>query len=206
MKRLIPIVLAVACCAPAHAADPSKPSKCYAALDTGAEAVVLRQERSEYVSARLTGACVLSPRVGLFARGHLSAVQDGGSIDFGDYESFRAVEAVLGARYAFLGPLRASVLAGTTLSAEGEKDAPIDARLYTLGGTLGVPIGDGYLEAGAAYDERVGGAAALFAASIPLKGAYTTVDLALPIRAGALRERAYQLRIGAQIRVKRLLF
>jgi hypothetical protein len=169
MKRLL-VALLCLYAVPAIAADPTKPSKCNASAYMGTDAVLLKGERTEYVSARASVACSLSQRI-------------------------------------VLGPVRLSVLAGTTLSAEGSEGAPVDARLYTLGGTLGVPLLDGgYLEAGGAYDQRVGGAAALFSASLPIKGAFTTLDVSLPIKRGALQERAYQLRVGASVRVKRLLF
>lgn len=206
MRRLLLVALSLACCAPAYA-DPTKPSSCSAAAYTGTAAVVTRGERSEFVTARASAACALSGKLAILARAELGGTQDGGGLDFGDPKTFRAIEAVVGVRYALLGPLRASAVAGTTLSAEGQEDAPVDARLYTLGGTLGLGFGDGgYVEGGFAYDQRVGGAAVLFAASVPIKGAYTVLDLSAPIERTVFEERAWQLRVGAQILVKRLAF
>ena len=207
MSRLLLVLLALASCAPAFAADPTKPSRGQAAAYTGTAVVLVGDERTEFVTARASAAFALTSKVGIFARAELGGTQDGGGLDFGDRESFRAVEALVGARYAVVGPLRVSALAGTTLSVEGDEGAPVDARLYTLGGTVGLPFLDGgYVEAGGAWDERVGGAALLFAASVPIRGAYTVLDVSVPIRKGALDERAYQVRIGAQVRVKKLLF
>lgn len=209
MKRLIFAVLTVAAlCAPAFA-DPapaaSPAAKLTASLYAGTSSVLTRGERREYITSRLSATAPLFAGLSAFARVDLGANQDGGNLS--DPRTFRTVE-VLGGLWRKVGPVEATAIGGATYSVEGQEGRPLDARLFTLAALARVGIGDGgYVYAGGGHHGPVGGPALLFAASVPIKGgAFSVIDFALPLQRTVFREKAWTLKVGASVRVKRLRF
>lgn len=207
MKRLLFALAAFAgSCAgrPVFAADPPRPALVVDAY-TGSYALVTRGESREFLTARATATAPLFGDLSAFGRLDVGGEQDAGGLDYSDPSTFRRVEVAGGLGYD-VGALRLVGLGGVTYSVEGTSDAPRDPRMYTMAALARVGIGEsGYAYAGGGFHGPVGGWALLGALSIPAGPAFATVDYAFPLSQTALRERAYTLRVGAQVRVKRLV-
>jgi hypothetical protein len=204
----------IECPPPTFATRPARPLKnadqapqFTASLYTGTVGVITRGERREFISARGSVTARLAAGVSGFVRGDLTGAQDGGGLDLRDPKTFRTVE-VVGGLYRKVGPVEATALAGATYSVEGDHGKPIDARLFTLAALARIGFGDGgYAYGGVGHHGPVGGPALLAAASVPIKGgAYSVFDFAFPLQRTVFAEKAWVLKVGASVRVKRIRF
>jgi hypothetical protein len=204
------IALAIAACcaaAPARAQEPppcgtkEQPEACLS-LTSGVVSVITRGERSEYATMGVT----LEAPIGgfaLFANFDMFGVQDGGSIDSFNPQSFRStkVEAGLSKR---AGAFQFNARGGATFSVEGQVGRPIDPRMFEglLEAELRLNQG-GHLTLRGGHDGTVGGWAVGADVEISVAGGPAIVArYDFPFQRGATGRLPYVVTAGMRVKVK----
>lgn len=204
------IALAIAACcaaAPVRAQEPppcgtkEKPEACLS-LTTGVVSVITRGERREYATM---GAAFEAPLGGfaLFANLDMFGVQDGGSIDSRNPQSFRSTKLEAGVTRR-AGPFDLNARGGVTFSVEGQVGRPIDPRMFDalLEAELRLD-GDGRIAIRGGHEGTVGGWALGADVIVPVFGGPSIVaHYDFPFQRSLNGSLPYVVTAGVRIKVK----
>lgn len=137
----------------------------------------------------------------VYGRADYTRTQDGG--DLFDINTFRSIEALIGARKVIAPQLEATAFSGVSWNADKHYE-PADPRLWTVAGGLKYTVkGRGYLVAAVGHHGPVGGSAFLGSAVYDMgSGSSWFGDIAIPLGASRFAEKPYTIKAGFAARLK----
>lgn len=183
------------------------------ALTTGSTTLITSGPKREYFTARFALRVFTDKRTtarederdSIRLRATLTATQDGGAVALGDPTTFQSVVPEIEYRKALKGSLQAAAFANVTFSAEGGESAPLDARMFgAFIGVRGALANGAWLFAGAGRSGPVGPEIALAVrGGRPVGKGDAAFEYILPMRADALRNKAWVLQLTTTYQVAR---